>query len=104
MDKSSTLASSVKNRKANAKQARFAQVVRQDPNEVERLRKEVLTGTVTDPNLVIINEKELARMKKEAVIVTLDERLQQNKILEEQKEKQQSAAMAKKKKMMELEE
>ena len=40
----------------------IAQVVRQDPNEVERLRKEVLTGTVTDPNLVIINEKELARL------------------------------------------
>jgi hypothetical protein len=43
-------------------------------------------------------------MRKEAVIVTLDEQLQQRRILEEQKEKQQSVAMAKKKKMMELEE
>lgn len=36
--------------------------------------------------------------------MTLDEQLQQKRILEEQKEKQQSVAMAKKKKMMELEE
>merc|ERR1712178_524806 len=53
---------------------------------------------------VVIPDAELARMKKEAVIVTVDEQLQQKKIMEEQREKQQAAAVAKKKRMMQVEE
>jgi len=85
--------------------ARFGpERVNHDAKEASKLKQEVLKGNVTSPNVVVIPDAELARMKKEAVIVTVDEQLQQKKIMEEQREKQQAAAVAKKKRMMDLEE
>lgn len=46
-----------------------------DPKQIELLRKEVLTGKNKNPNVVVIPEKELERMRKEAIIVTVEEQL-----------------------------
>jgi len=103
--KMSMVKSLAKARNGQKTNAKFGpERVRQDPKEAQTIKQAVMKGDLGNPNVVVIPDAELARMRKEAVIVTVDEQLQQKKIMEEQREKQQAAAVAKKKKMMELEE
>lgn len=82
---------------------RGPKIVKHNPQEVERIRKEVLTGKCKHPEVAVLTAAELQRMRKEAVIVTHEELVQRRKIAEEQREKQQALAKAKKERMMKLE-
>jgi len=71
--------------------------------EIEKIKEQVLQGTVANPDVIIIPQSDLQRMRNEALIMTKEEQMQQKLILDEQKEKQQAAAKAKKDRMMQLE-
>merc|ERR1711935_1088765 len=91
-----SLARSRNEQKANAKFG--PERVRQDPKEAQTIKASVMKGDLGNPNVVVIPDAELARMRKEAVIVTVDEQLQQKKIMEEQREKKNWGGKKKKKK------
>lgn len=97
------------NRKADVDETLFAQKRVSSAQgstrkqEIEKLQNELKTGEIKNPNAIVISQSELARMKNNAITLTTDERLHQQKILEEQNEKMMAAAKAKKQKMLELE-
>lgn len=80
--------------------ARKAKVVTAD--EINRIKKEILSGSVADPNVGVISAQELQRIRQEAIIHTAAEKIAQQKILAEQMQQQQAKATAKKKYMQDL--
>ena len=70
---------------------------------ITRIRKEVIAGKCTNPEVAVLSAHELQRMKQQSKILTKEERIAQQKLYAEQEEKQQAKGQAKRKKMLELE-
>lgn len=71
-------------------------------DEITRIKKEIMSGSVANPNVGVISAQELQRIRQEAVIHTAAEKIAQQKILAEQMQQQQAKATAKKKYMQDL--
>lgn len=58
-------------------------IVQHDPKQLAQIRRQVMQGTCRRPDVAILTAADLARMKKESVITTNEQRLQMRKIAEE---------------------
>ncbi|CAD8061698.1 unnamed protein product [Paramecium primaurelia] len=94
---------SCKSRKSEVDESLFGSNKRNDV-KTAKVVQSVRKGDTSNPDVVLIGEAELQRMKNNAIVKTKEEQLYQKKLLEEQKEKQMTAAKAKKQKMIQLEE
>ncbi|CAD8168660.1 unnamed protein product [Paramecium pentaurelia] len=94
---------SCKSRKSEVDESLFGSNKRNDAKTAKVIQS-VRKGDNSNPDVVLIGEAELQRMKNNAIVKTKEEQLYQKKLLEEQKEKQMTAAKAKKQRMTQLEE
>ncbi|KAM3127181.1 hypothetical protein pb186bvf_020700, partial [Paramecium bursaria] len=83
--------SSQKKNKSEVDESLFGASKKKNEAQTQKIVESVRKGNVANPEVVLIGESELQRMKNNAIITTKEEQLYQKKLLEEQKEKQMAA-------------